>query len=267
MRRQIKFSHWQRMFDQSHNSCLRCPGINHYLSTLKPSRSASSFSEDDHSSTSAAEGVLRLMPLGGSVTRGVGSSDGAGYREPLLQMLRLYGINARMVGSRKDGPMPNNNHEGWRGFRIDQVEGKARKSVEYLSPNVFLVNAGSNDCLQTFNIPEAGNRMGDMLDYLWLASPQSTILLSTLLPNAHKEVNSTVMRVNDQFRALAQQKATEQKKIVLVEMDTPDGPDVQSFVDGIHPDDKGYYKMAILWLRGIQEAIQKGFIDGSKYML
>ncbi|KAF4769432.1 hypothetical protein HAV15_008621 [Penicillium sp. str.  len=289
MRRQIKFSHWQRMFDQSHNSCLRCPGINHYLSTLKPSRSASSFSEDgqsesanvgrlepvanfilnvpDHSSKSAAEGVLRLMPLGGSVTRGVGSSDGAGYREPLLQMLRLYGVNSRMVGSRKDGPMPNNNHEGWRGFRIDQVEGKARKSVEYLSPNVFLVNAGSNDCLQTFNIPEAGNRMGDMLDYLWLASPQSTILLSTLLPNAHKEVNSTVIRVNDQFRALAQQKATEQKKIVLVEMDTPDGPDVQSFVDGIHPDDNGYYKMAILWLRGIQEAIQKGFIDGSKYML
>lgn len=163
--------------------------------------------------------------------------------------------------------MPNNNHEGWRGFRIDQIEGKARKSVEYLSPNVFLVNAGSNDCLQTFNIPEAGNRMGGMLDYLWLASPQSTILLSTLLPNADKEVNSTVMRVNDQFRALAQQKATEQKKIVLVEMDTPDGPEVQSFVDGIHPDDKGYYKMAILWLRGIQEAIQKGFIDGSKYML
>lgn len=60
MRRQIKFSHWQRMFDQSHNSCLRCPGINHYLSTLKPSRSASSFSEDGQSESA---NVGRLEPV------------------------------------------------------------------------------------------------------------------------------------------------------------------------------------------------------------
>ncbi|KAJ5357016.1 hypothetical protein N7517_011625 [Penicillium concentricum] len=206
------------------------------------------------------------MPLGGSVTRGVGSSDGTGYRKSLLQMIQLYGMNARMVGSRKDGLMPNNDHEGWRGFRIDQIEGKARKSVKTLTPNVVLVNAGSNDCLQTFNIMEAGNRMGGMLDYLWLASPKCTILLSTLLQNADKEANSVVMRVNDQFRALAQYKATEQRKIVLVDMDTSDGPDVQGFVDGIHPDDKGYHKMASLWFRGIQEALQKEFIDGSKYL-
>ncbi|KAJ5603341.1 hypothetical protein N7537_006297 [Penicillium hordei] len=182
-------------------------------------------------------------------------------------MLRLHGIKARMVGSRKDRLMPDNDHEGWRGLRIDQIEGKARKSVEVLSPNVFLVNAGSNDCLQAFNIPEAGNRMGGMLDYLWLASSQSTILLSTLLPNADKEVNSRVIRLNDQFRALAHQKGTEQRKIVLVDMATSDGPDVEGFADGIHPNDEGYHKMTRLWFCGIQKALQKGFIDGSKNIL
>lgn len=106
-----------------------------------------------------------------------------------------------------------------------------------------------------------------MLDYLWLASPQSTILLSTLLVNADKEVDSAVMHVNDQFRALARKKATEQKKIVLVDMYTWEGPEVQDLVDGIHPDDKGYHKMARLWLRGIQEALHKEFIDDSKYKL
>jgi hypothetical protein len=122
MRQRIQFSPWQRMVDRAHSSCLHClplPGINRYLSTLKPPRSASSFSEDgqsadggglepmanflhvpDQSSTSATEGALRLMPLGGLVTRGIGSSDGAGYRKSLLQMLRLYGINAPLVGSR-----------------------------------------------------------------------------------------------------------------------------------------------------------------------
>ncbi|CAL5874038.1 uncharacterized protein PFLUO_LOCUS8324 [Penicillium psychrofluorescens] len=180
-------------------------------------------------------------------------------------MLRLHGLNARMVGSRKDGSMPNNDHEGWRGFTIDEIGRKAKKSVEELSPNIFMVNAGSNDCLQFFKITEAGRRMDKMLDYLWLASPQSTVLLSTLLVNADKEVDSVVKRFNDQFRALAEKKATGQKRIVLVDMYTSEGPDIQGLVDGIHPDDEGYDRMARLWFRGIQEAMQKGFIDGSKY--
>ncbi|KAJ6178242.1 carbohydrate esterase family 3 protein [Penicillium mononematosum] len=204
------------------------------------------------------------MPLGGSVTRGVGSSHGTGYRKFLLQILHHHGINARMVGSRKDGIMPNNDHEGWRGFRIDEIERKARKSVEELSPDIFMVNAGSNDCLQSFKIAEAGKRMGDMLDYLWLACPQSTILLSTLLVSADREVNSVVLRFNEQYRALAQKHAMEGRKIVLVDMYTSDGPDVRSLHDGIHPDDENYNKMSRLWFSGIQEAQQKGFIEKSR---
>ena len=52
------------------------------------------------------------MPLGASVTHGVGSSDGTAYRDFLLQILRDHNIQARMVGSRKPGAMPNNSHEG-----------------------------------------------------------------------------------------------------------------------------------------------------------
>lgn len=185
-----------------------------------------------------------------------------GYRNSLLQMLRLHSLNVRMVGSRKDGSMPNNDHEGWHGFRINEIERKARKSVEGLSLNVFIVNAGSNDCLQSFKIAEAGKRMDDMLDYLWLACPQSTVILSTLLVNADKEVDSAVKCINDQFRALAKKKAAEQKKIVLMDMYTSEGPDIHGLIDGIHPDDDGYNKMARLWFRGIQEALQKGLIDG-----
>lgn len=177
-------------------------------------------------------------------------------------MLRLHSLNVRMVGSRKDGSMPNNDHEGWHGFRINEIERKARKSVEGLSLNVFIVNAGSNDCLQSFKIAEAGKRMDDMLDYLWLACPQSTVILSTLLVNADKEVDSAVKCINDQFRALAKKKAAEQKKIVLMDMYTSEGPDIHGLIDGIHPDDDGYNKMARLWFRGIQEALQKGLIDG-----
>lgn len=207
------------------------------------------------------------MPIGGSITWGVGSTDGTGYRKSLLRMLQLHGLNVRMVGSRKTGHVSNNDHEGWRGSRIDEIERKARNSVKGLSPNVFMVNAGSNDCLQSFKISETGQRMDDMLEYLWLASPQSTVLLSTLLPIAINEVDSVVRRVNDRFHALAIKKEAENKKIVLVDMYTPEGPNVHGLVDGIHPDDDGYERMAKLWFRGIQEALQKGYIDGTTHKL
>lgn len=200
------------------------------------------------------------MPLGGSVTRGVGSSSGNGYRKPLLEMLHTNGIKAEMVGSRRDGTTSNNDHEGWRGFRIDEVEQKARISVRKLLPDVFAVNAGSNDCLQCFQIDRAGRRMGELLDCLWFASPRSTVLLSTLVVSADRDVDSLIVQVNDQFRAVAARKAYEQKRIVLIDMHTPEGPDVRGLVDGIHPDDEGYNKMAKLWFRGMQEALAKGFI-------
>ncbi|KAJ0136947.1 Uncharacterized protein HZ326_20065 [Fusarium oxysporum f. sp. albedinis] len=197
---------------------------------------------------------LRLMPLGGSVTYGVGSSDGNGYRKFLQDMLLANGYQIRFVGSRKSGSMENNDNEGWRGCRLDQIETKARRSVATLGPDVFTINAGSNDCLQDYQLDIFGKRMGNTLEYLWQASPLSTVILSTLLINADKQVNSRVLRVNSQIRDLVESKATEQKRIVLADMNSAEGPELTDLVDGTHPNDEGYKKMADIWFSAIQQA-------------
>ncbi|KAH7242763.1 SGNH hydrolase-type esterase domain-containing protein [Fusarium tricinctum] len=197
---------------------------------------------------------LRLMPLGGSVTYGVRSSDGNGYRKFLQDMLLAQGYQVRLVGSRKSGSMENNDNEGWRGYRLDQISTKARNSVATLSPDVFTINAGSNDCLQDYQIDTFGERMGNTLEYLWQASPLSTIILSTLLINADKQVNSRVVRVNSQIRDLVESKATEEKRIVLADMYSAPGPELHDLVDGTHPHDAGYRKMAEIWFDAIQQA-------------
>ncbi|OGM49689.1 hypothetical protein ABOM_001807 [Aspergillus bombycis] len=204
---------------------------------------------------------LRLMPLGGSVTKGVGSSHGTGYRKALLELLQAQNFEVCMVGSRRTGSMPNNDHEGWRGNRIDEITNKAMKSVGRLMPNLLTVNAGSNDCIQAFRVDQAGERMNNLLEYIWHVSPNSTVLLSTLLVNSDKQVNERVMHVNDRFRTLAEQKATLQRRIVLVDLYN-DGPRVESLVDGIHPNDQGYDTLAMLWFNGIQRALQKGLVVG-----
>ncbi|KAI0543251.1 SGNH hydrolase-type esterase domain-containing protein [Xylaria digitata] len=227
----------------------------------RQSRHVSSVMQSDQHLQIGRGVSFRLMPLGGSVTQGVGSSTRTGYRRPLLRMLQDHGFDVQMVGSRKTGSMHNKDHEGWPGLRIDEIDKKARLSTPRLLPHVFAINAGSNDCLQSFKLGEAGDRLGNMLEYLWQASPHSTMLLSTLIVSADKKTNSNVMRVNDQIRALAKQKANEHRKLVLVDMNCEAGPEVGCLVDGVHPNDEGYEKMAKLWVNGTLEALQKGFLQ------
>lgn len=201
------------------------------------------------------------MPLGGSITYGVESSDRNGYRRYLQNMLLADGNNVTMVGSRRAGSMSNNDHEGWRGFRIDQIESKAKNSVPQLMPNLITINAGSNDCIQDFDVGCIGKRMGNMLDVIWAASPDSTVILSSLILNLDTEVESRIRWANDQFQGIALSKQSGGKRIVFVDMHSQWGPKENDISDGTHPNDQGYYKMAKIWYKGVLEAMANGFIS------
>ncbi|KAL7917681.1 SGNH hydrolase-type esterase domain-containing protein [Trichoderma austrokoningii] len=200
---------------------------------------------------------LRLMPLGGSITYGVGSSNENGYRKFLYDMLTWDGHIVEMVGSRKSGAMPNNRNEGWRGFTIDQIDRKARISIPLLMPNLVTINAGSNDCLQDLEVEQMGDRISVLLEYIWSTSPGSTIILSTLLLNSDTLTEQRILRANAQFQELALRKYKQCKRIVLVDMHGADGPRADELVDGTHPNDSGYRKMARIWHKGIREAVSK----------
>ncbi|KAK4066314.1 CAZyme family CE3 [Trichoderma aggressivum f. europaeum] len=204
---------------------------------------------------------MRLMPLGGSITYGVESSDKNGYRKYLQDMLIEEGNNVTMLGSRRAGSMSNNDHEGWRGFRIDQLESKAKNSVQKLMPNLITINAGSNDCIQGFDIGRIGKRMGNMLDVIWAVAPNSTVILSNLILNLDTEVESRIRWANDQFQGIALLKQSEGKRIVFVDMHSQLGPKENDISDGTHPNDQGYHKMAKIWYNGVLEAKAKGFIS------
>lgn len=204
------------------------------------------------------------MPVGGSVTHGVGSSTQNGYREPLLKLLQNQGTNIRMVGSRRTGNFENNHHEGWRGFRIDQIETKARRATERFLPHVVTLYAGSNDCLQDFKLIEAATRISHLTDTIWQLSPGCTIILSSLLINREPTVDQRIQALNTEIQALTCQKASEGRRIVFVNMHGDQGPILEDLVeDGTHPNDEGYQKMANIWFHGIREATSKGFVQST----
>lgn len=59
----------------------------------------------DISRRAAKNFYLRVMPLGASITEGVKSTDGNGYRKWLRSQLRWKGWNVNMVGSKQNGNM------------------------------------------------------------------------------------------------------------------------------------------------------------------
>ncbi|KAL4907191.1 SGNH hydrolase-type esterase domain-containing protein [Aspergillus multicolor] len=219
---------------------------------------------------------LRLMPLGGSITYGVGSPDGNGYRKALYDTLVVRGYMTTMVGSRQSGTMDNNHHEGWRGLRIEQIHAKAKKSITAarlsLSPDVYLVNAGLNDCLQDSRIGSAGARLDALVEDLWApaAAPvpgaRATVILSTLLVSSDRKVNARVRSVNEQIRDLVKMNRAKGKHILLAEMydGVEKGPGLQDLGDdGIHPNAGGYSKMAMVWANSIDVAFKAGMLRSS----
>ena len=200
---------------------------------------------------------VRIMPVGGSITWGVGSSTGNGYREWLQKILAAKGYDIIFVGSRQSGSMQNNHHEGWRGYRLDQIKTKTMRSADVLCPDLFAINAGSNDCVQDFQVDCFGQRMDNLLECCWLRCPISTVMLSTLLVATDKQVNARVLRVNEQIRHLVKLKLTQGKRILLADMSGTGGPGLGDLVDGIHPNDEGYEKMAVIWAATLQAAINK----------
>ncbi|KAJ5801621.1 uncharacterized protein N7518_003689 [Penicillium psychrosexuale] len=206
-------------------------------------------------SRDAEDFTLRILPLGASITAGYLSSDSNGYRKALRAQLRHAGWVVNMVGSVSTGTMHDNNHEGHPGYRIEQVQSEAKKSITS-KPNLILINAGTNDATQKYQTDTAGDRMDTMIDYLYSSVPNVTIILSTLLPNTAQP--ALVGQISVQYRRLYMRRKAAGDKIVIADM--------QSFIsvddlqDDTHPTDDGYIKMASIWWPAIQEAQTNGFL-------
>lgn len=220
------------------------------------------------------------MPLGASITYGFLSTDGNGYRNDLLGLLQRGGNTAvTYVGSRNNGTMADNAVEGWPGFRIDQVLPKARASVPQDLPNVILLNVGTNDCAQNYNLDNTtkqstaapqltanatdtvGTRMRSLVDDLLAWSPNATVIMSTLILNRKTAINARVDKTNTKYRAVAADLQAAGLRVVLADMGADaGGPNATTMADSTHPNDVGYALMANRWYVALGEASDKGMI-------
>ena len=204
--------------------------------------------------------LLRIMPLGASITHGVGSSQGNGYRVFLRDRLNGNGNDVQYVGSNgRDATMSNPDNEGWPGFIVDEVKRKAEENVGRLRPNLVLINAGTNDCTRNIDIPNVGVRVARLMDAVWAGSPGATIVMSTLLRN--RAAPDNVNAYNEQIRGLVWDWQNQGRRIVLADMQGPGSPGLDLIPDGTHPNDRGFEMMSNIWYDAIADADRRGYIQ------
>ncbi|KAI0019979.1 SGNH hydrolase-type esterase domain-containing protein [Xylariomycetidae sp. FL0641] len=210
---------------------------------------------------------LRIMALGASTTRGDSPEEGIdnnGFRRPLREKLTAIGNAVNFVGTQRLGSMTDNDIEAYPGVATHLIHEHARQAVPRSRPNLFLVNAGSNDCFQHRDIDRFYQRYDALVQYLLAASPRATVVITTILPtwNERFAAREEVWRVNPQIRRLARLYAREGRPVVLAELQGPDGVQDQNLAaDGMHPGTAGYEMMATKMFEAIVEADARGLLQ------
>ncbi|WP_113699883.1 NPP1 family protein [Nonomuraea lactucae] len=210
---------------------------------------------------------VRMMPLGDSITHGIGSSSQAGYRLPLQTILKvtLAGSSLDMVGTQRDGPQQaDRDHEGYPGKRIDQIVNAAACAVPMYRPNVVTLHIGTNDMNQGYHLSTAPERLGALIDQILDDAPETTVLVATLVPSTKAGLQSRIDAYNKRIPKIVQQRRDQGKHVRLVNMNAVTTSDL---AQPAHPNDNGYLKMAMAFIRGVIESYNDGWlkdpVDGS----
>ncbi len=219
---------------------------------------------------SNAQATVRVMPLGDSITYGMGNGAEqipGGYRDPLAHLYAAGTTPFLFVGSDTSnstaylvstGQQANEGHTGW---RIDQIQGSINAWQASANPDVVLLHIGTNDILQNFNLGTGvGNdtsaaigRLTTLINTLYTNKPGLKLVLSTLIP-IQNTLDGYVKNFNAALASTVVPNFTSQgKSITLVDnyatfVNSSDQSwKTALFADYAHPNANGYSAMATTW--------------------
>ena len=197
--------------------------------------------------SSPVSAATKIMPLGDSITDGVGYPNGGGYRVRLWDLLLSDRIDADFVGSASNGPTPlvDRNHEGHSGWRIDQLDSNIVNWLNNTQPQVVLLHIGTNDIGQNFDVPNAPARLSALIDKITATAPNAFVVVAKIIPTTNAANNVKFTTFNNAIPGIVSSKVAAGKKVSMVDMNSV--VLLSDLNDGLHPNVVGYGKMADVW--------------------
>ncbi|MFI5868098.1 GDSL-type esterase/lipase family protein [Streptomyces sp. NPDC051546] len=197
--------------------------------------------------------VLRVMPLGDSITDGYQSSTNSVYRLQLWQRSQTHsGFRVHLVGSRQSGSGPDSDNEAHGATMINDFRGKVTDWVRGAEPDIVLLHHGVNDLDRGTDKTNAPVRLAAVTDEILAARPGVTVIVMGLIPISGPP---GLPAFNTAVRRWASTKAQAGSKVRYV--DAP-GLVNAEMADGLHPNDAGYRKMGDAFFDGIDRTVAVG---------
>ena len=192
-------------------------------------------------SAPAAPAPLKVMAFGDSLTLGIGSTHGAGYRLAFLERMHEAGVDVDMVGSQRSGPEGmDGDHEGFGGEGVAKLDRVSLDEIRKRHPDVVMIMIGTNDTGEF--VPEAFRiRYTVLLDRI-LAESRVRCLVATIPPTRYDKRKRGTEAINAIVRSEVEKRAAEGKAIRLV--DVHGMIDVRAdFADNLHLNDDAYARV------------------------
>ncbi|WP_437943272.1 SGNH/GDSL hydrolase family protein [Sorangium sp. So ce281] len=201
-----------------------------------------------------ATGPCKILPLGDSITVGLGF-DG-GYRVELFHLATQDDHEVTFTGTQQmngpamvDGkPFPRN-HEGISGETIEQIAKRIPMGLREM-PHIVLLHAGTNDMYREPN--GADTRLGALIDELIAEAPDALIVVSNIIPFPMGA--GAVNTYNAKIPALVEARASKGAHVLFVDQ-FKDFP-TSELGDGVHPNKAGYARMAGRWYDAISDYLR-----------
>lgn len=201
-----------------------------------------------------SDGPCKILPLGDSITYGLGSSGG--YRVQLFRTATMNMKKMTFVGSQMNGPemvdgvpFPRK-HEGTSGITIGGLDGRIPMPGLNEIPHIVLLHIGTNDMYMT--PAGAPDRLGTLIDGIVTTAPNALIVVAKIIPLSSGA--SAVKTYNDAIPAVVQKRIDAGNHLLLIDQFT--GFPTSELGDGVHPNQAGYSRMAGKWYEAISKYLK-----------
>ena len=187
---------------------------------------------------------LRVMPMGDSITVGIGSTHSAGYRLTFWNRMQEAGIRVNMVGGKANGPEGfDGRHQGYNGMTVYELSGIVAEKLDRYRPDVILLMVGTNDTVRdSFSLRAFQVNFDVMADRIVANEPGALVLVSSVPPNKYGRGQGAKLALNAFLRRFVEQRQAEGEDFHFV-----DGfavlDDRRDMADTLHPNDGGYEKL------------------------
>ena len=223
-----------------------------------------------------SNGVLEIMPLGDSITRGAEfGSNGKisnrdlqnGYRDHLSNLLKNNGVKFDFVGSQTNGSGGfDQNHEGHGGWKISQIASNITSWLGQYKPEIILLNIGTNDMLASgITVDSAAQQLSNLIDTIVQLRPASELIVSSIGPTNPDDLAGSILSTfsqrvdsyNDRVSNIVANKISEGKKVRFADVGNALNSSQDLEADGFHPNDRGNQKIADVFYGAIDSVLSE----------